>query len=83
MCGISSSIINLDKKLNQKIDLNEIEHLIKKKNYLKALNKTKDLRNNNTYVNLTCTGDQKNFLKIKEILKKCLKIRNSLKPFVC
>jgi glucosamine 6-phosphate synthetase-like amidotransferase/phosphosugar isomerase protein len=78
MCGISSSIINLNSNFDQKLYFDDVNHLIEKKRYKEALNKSKNLRNNNTFVNLICKRDQKNFLKIKKILKKCNKIKNDL-----
>ena len=78
MCGISSSIINLNNNFDQKLYFDDIDHLIEKKRYEEALKKSKNLRNNNTFVNLVFKKDRKNFLKIKKILKKCNKIKNNL-----
>ena len=77
MCGISSSIINLNNNFNQKLYFDDVDHLIEKKRYKEALKKSKNLRNNNTFVNLVCKKDKKNFLKIKKIIKKCNKIKNN------
>ena len=76
MCGISSSIINLNNNFNQKLYFDDVDHLIEKR-YKEALKKSKNLRNNNTFVNLVCKKDKKNFLKIKKIIKKCNKIKNN------
>ena len=66
MCGISSSIINLNNNFNQKLYFDDVDHLIEKKRYKEALKKSKNLRNNNTFVNLVCKKDKKNFFENKK-----------------
>ena len=66
MCGISSSIINLNNNFNQKLYFDDVDHLIEKKRYKEALKKSKNLRNNNTFVNLVCKKDKKKFFENKK-----------------
>lgn len=76
MCGISSSFVSLKNKFNKKSNIYEILKLLDKKDFLGALNKTKNLRRSNIFFVLITEKNSQLKSDLNKTIKKCNNVKN-------